>query len=195
MNESSFKATGEIVALRVENGRKEVQKVGRVECASIEEANALYDDLEQQGFDYISVLSNTPTHGSHQVSWGHYVAVTESASDYEMRMLSRIYEEREQEAAREFTAACEGEGRQVAARILAAAAGLEGRDAEVFCFGFCGWSAKLVNPRAEGREPQFRAGRLAWGSKEGQRLWRIESVKARSVIPPVSPKPFIYPGS
>jgi len=172
----------------------DVRKIGQSMFASLEAAQELYDSLERQGFDYISIVSNASAKGELRVSWGHYVESTETRFEYELRMLAKIRHEREQEAADEFTTACNTKGRCLAGQQLADASGLEGRDAEVFCFGFCGHPAKFVDPRAEGREPIFRAGRAAWGGKEGQRLWKIESVKARSVLTPALPQPFNYGG-
>lgn len=164
--------------------------VGSREFSSFAPADQFYDVLEAQGFEYISTLFNVPHAGMYTVRWGHYEVDHESADRYEMRMIAKIWAERESEAADEFTALCNRDGRLVAARQFAAAAGYTGRDADVFCAGFEGVNAKSVNPRAEGREPIFREGRAAWGSKEGQRAWRVESVRARSIRAPVLPAPF-----
>jgi len=114
----------------------DVRKIGQALHASLEAANELYDALELQGFDYISIVSNASAKGEFRVSWGHYVESTETRFEYELRMVTKIQHEEEQEAADEFTMACNTEGRLVAGKQLADAAGLEGRDAEVFLLWF-----------------------------------------------------------
>jgi hypothetical protein len=167
-----------------------VQKIGEREFLSVDAADKFIEEIESQGFDAVSRVTNTPRVGMCTVSWGHYIESTESAHEWELRTISDIYNRREKEAANEFTAKCNEQGREEAAKQQARAAGYAGRDAEVFELGFRGWSAKFANPRAEGREHIFREGRRAWGSAEGQRLTRIETVKERSCIARVEPVPF-----
>lgn len=155
---------------------------------SMKSADEFAQARENDGFDSVSVITNTPRPGLFEVRWGRID--TENARDYELRMIAKVYCEREDEARREFNRDCEVEGRRVAANQFAEAAGYSGRDAEIFRAGFCGSSAKFVNPRAEGRESIFRAGRIAGASRAGQRACRIEAVRARSILPAVEPLPF-----
>lgn len=168
----------------------DVQLIGSREFGTFRAAESFYDQCDSDGFSYVSTLTNVPRTGMYTVRWGHYVEPREATHDWAMRKTSEIFQEREDEAASTFTRACEGVGRQEAARQCAAVAGYTGSDAEMFEKGFCGWSAKLVNPRATGMEDIFRAGRKAWGSSDGQRLFRVESVRARSIVEPVAPRPF-----
>lgn len=168
----------------------EVATIGRQCCRSFEEADALCNNLEAQGFTYVASLYNVPKPGMYEVSWGHYVEPTEGGLAYEIRTLARIYREREEEAEAAFNRECEAEGRCNAARTLAEAAGFTGRDAVIFSAGFCGSKAKFIDPRSEGREAVFRAGRRAWGSSEGQRTYRMEAVRARSRLQKTPPRPF-----
>ena len=167
-----------------------VKTIGSEAFADFGAAERFSETMEADGFAYVSTLTNTPTAGMFTVRWGHYVAPAKTALEYEMRVYEKIFREREDEANLEFERACSGLGRQMAAAQFASAAGLSGRDAEVFVQGFCGWSAKISDPRSEGRECVFRAGRAAWGSKDGQRACRVAAVQARSVVPRVAPRPF-----
>lgn len=171
----------------------QVQKVGSLPFASIDAAEAFYEQKEAEGFAHVSMLTNTPSPGEFTVTWGHHIETDETADEWEMRKLGQIFAARESEAEQRFTADCAQYGRQAAAMQLAAAVGYEGRHAEMFIAGFVGASAKHVNPRAEGLEKVFREGRAAWGSNDGQRLVRIESVKARSILVKQAPKPFSPP--
>lgn len=161
-----------------------------VRFSNMADAEAFADAREAEGFDSVSVITNMPHPGSFEVRWGHLSADRENGFDYEMRMIAKIHIDREAEAEAQFTKDCERKGRADAGRDAAQIAGYSGRDAEVFCDGFRGISAKIVNPRAEGRESIFLAGRAAWGSHEGQRSFRAASVAARSVIEKVPAKPF-----
>lgn len=173
--------------------KKEIQKIGEREFETFDDANRCYCEREADGFAYVCMTYNTPKAGMYTVRWGIYVE-SEDQPTYEIRMLAKIFRERDDEASAQFNKECEVVGRTNAAHQIAAAAGYTGRDAEIFVSGFCGSSAKIVNPRAEGREHIFRAGRVAWGSNNGQRTWRVESVKARTVVRLVVATPLAYGG-
>ena len=166
--------------------RKKIIIVDSEECSSRAEGDALCDSQEAAGFEYVAMLSNSPRPGSYLVKWGHEVALSaEQAHTDDMQLLAKIIEDREQQARDEFDEICRLEGRKIAAEAMALAAGYTGRDAEIFAAGYMGVPAAQQNPRAQGREPIFRAGRAVWGSNDGQRAYRIASVHARSSVPKV----------
>lgn len=169
--------------------RNKINIVGSIEFDSFAAADK-FCESKDASFEHVSMLSNTPWPGRYLVKWGYVVEMTaEQAWVEDMRVTGDMIEKREQDARNEFEERCRQEGRKVAAEKAARAAGYVGRDAEVFAAGFRGVPAIQQNSRAEGREPIFRAGRMAWGSNEGQRACRVASVRARSVVQQVLPAP------
>lgn len=158
----------------------------------LESAECFAQAREDEGFAAVSIKTNTPRPGRFEVGWGH--AEHDSSFSELMSEYGKIFAEREAREEAAHRIACERLGRAAAAHEFAEAAGLFGRDAEVFCAGFIGLSAKTVNPRAEGREDLFRAGRQAWGGKEGQAAFRRCAVAARRVVQR-EPKPFFEGGA
>lgn len=62
---------------------------------------------------------------------------------------------------------------------IAAEQGLSGRVAEFFAQGFAGVPAQVANPRAEGLEPAFRAGRQAMQAKGAAQRTRAAAALIR----------------
>lgn len=147
---------------------------------SYDGAQSFCEAREAEGHPYVSILTNTPHPGSWRVSWG--TRQIDASFDGLMREYANIFDAREQNAQAQYTQQCEALGRLMAAGEAADESGLSGRDAEVFISGFKGVPAKTANPRAEGREHLFRAGRRAWGEPRWQRAYRAASVRARSMI-------------
>ncbi|MFA7386489.1 MAG: hypothetical protein WCZ87_02375 [Thiohalobacteraceae bacterium] len=167
---------------------RKINIVGQRELHDYNSVESFSDELEAQGFDYISTLSNDPSPGVYTVRWGHYVADTPGeAFSRDMKTLYRAVREREEAAAAEFTEDCERAGVAAAAQQFAAESGYTGRDAEVFVDGFVGRSIKQANPREEGREGIFRAGKAARNTPDGRRACRALAVKFRSTAEPIRP--------
>jgi hypothetical protein len=142
--------------------------------STLESANAFADALPES-FDAVSVLTNTPTVGKFMVRWG-----TESDNMDMWTMFGNAIK-REDAAAREAEdVARSGEATQQIARAVAGERGLTGRDAEMFVFGFTKWSAKTVDPRAEGCANVFRAGRKAAAEPEISRRIRARIASLRA---------------
>lgn len=119
--------------------------------------------------------------------YGPYWLVTVSDPEPPLTPLQdyqRMFDNAEKERADKFNANCMAYGKWQAALQAAAAAGYVGRDAEIYADGFSGVSAKLTDPRKEGKESIFREGRRARGTQEWQRVIRVEAVKARKVVEP-----------
>jgi hypothetical protein len=152
------------------------------------EAMRFCDEREAAGDEHVTMLANTPRPGWFEVSYG--TLEVDNSFQGLMDRYNQIFDAREKESWDNFNRACEDHGRQSAAEDAAKAAGYEGRDAEVFIDGFTGYSIKAVNPRREGREDIFRAGRKAAQSAEGQRAIRVAQVKARSILTREPPRPW-----
>lgn len=143
-------------------------------------AVAFYDARDADGFSSVSLIVNAAGPGTYQVSWTN--APPESLEAIFGRQLNRDAAARQ--AGRQ--ADCVSLGRRAAAQEIAVARGLTGRAAEVFADGFCGVSAKWTNPRAEGLEPTFRAGRKAAQTPDAQRAVRIATVAQNAIVPSAS---------
>ena len=144
---------------------------------SRESAEAFYDDREAEDFNHVSLIKNLPQIGEFQVSWGN-----QAPEDF-TRSVSRQIKREAETASAGRQADCVERGRRVAAQKIAAERGLAGRAAEVFADGFCGVSAKWTDPRAEGLEPVFRAGRAAATTPDAQRAVRVETVAQNHIVP------------
>ncbi|PKO36007.1 MAG: hypothetical protein CVU33_20655 [Betaproteobacteria bacterium HGW-Betaproteobacteria-6] len=147
-----------------------------------DKAERFFDAMEVENHEYVAMIANTPTTGMYRVKWGEHKREPQTLTDV-LRDINSVFDDREMEARQQYDADCALRGREIAADESAAAAGLTGREARVYSLGFSGASAKFVNPRAEGLEQIFRAGRLAWATPEGQRAARAAAVRARSIIP------------
>lgn len=162
---------------------KKIVIEGRREFSRITDADKFCDELESRGQDWYSCKANDPAPGRAIVLWGHEVELTteeDRAEDY--AILARGMARDNQIAADKFNARCEAAGREAAAKLLAGQAGYSGAAAKMFCDGFEGLSAKWSKPRTAGLEAEFRAGRAAWGSADGQRAFRAACVAARKVV-------------
>lgn len=136
------------------------------------------DELEAAGEENYSISTNTPRPGRWTVNYG------ESDTDMlSLAGLSRAMDERQARLDEDREATLLGIGRNQAAQNAAAEAGLAGRDAEVFVAGFVGASAKQVDPRSEGRESIFRAGRKAYSEPRWQQASRAAAAAARKDVP------------
>lgn len=144
-------------------------------------ANTFADDREAEGFGRVSIISNTPRPGTYEVRWGHETPVDNSFTAV-IAGYAKIFAEREQAADYQYERDCERVGKRSAAEAEAQAAGLDGRDAEVFISGFVGTPIKAANPRAEGRLEIFKRGAAASKTPEGQRAIRAAAVAARSTM-------------
>lgn len=172
-------------------------KSGSQVFGALAEADAFCDQKETEGFDHIVVLSNTPSVGLFTASWGREVPMTYEESHNELfDSYAKMYEEREQEVEDDFTRDCERSGRSVVARQFAESNGYKegSKERKYFVQAFCGESIKRANPKADGMTDIFKAGCAAWNSKEGQRLYRVESVKQRSIHEKPAVQPIHYPG-
>lgn len=148
------------------------------EFASYEAASARCDTLEAAGEENYSILTNTPRVGRYTVAYGesnHDMLSLASIATADDERQAALDEKREQHLL--------SIGRASAAKLAAVEAGLTGRDAEVFAAGFTGLSAKVADPRAEGREPIFRAGRQAYSDPRWQRASRAAAAAARKDVP------------
>jgi hypothetical protein len=150
----------------------------REEFSSYQAAVSRCDELEAAGEQHYCILTNTPRPGRWTVSYG------ESKSDMlTLAGLSRAMDERQARLDEEREATLRGIGRQHAAHLAAREAGLSLRDAEVFVAGFCGTSAKVINPRGEDRESIFRDGRKAYADPHWQQAARAAAAAARKDVP------------
>lgn len=152
---------------------------GRRSFGSIKDADLFCADLDAADKEWYSCTAD-PFSGSAVVSWGYRVELTleeDKADAY--AQLGRALLKEDQQAAANFSKQCEIKGREDAARKLAQEAGYKGAAAQMFCAGFTGLSAKYVKPKNAGMEAEFRAGRIAWGSPEGQRTYRAACSEAR----------------
>jgi hypothetical protein len=156
-------------------------------------ADVFAQEREAEGFESVSILSNLPEPGRFEVRWSNLD--WDNSFESLARSYKKILDERRAAADEKFDAGCRCLGRQLAAEEFAESEGLSGRDREVFVQGFSGWNAKVANPRADGREHIFRAGRAAWGSREGQRAFRRCSVAARTIVHREKPAPFSEGGA
>lgn len=150
--------------------------MNRKDFDSFAAADAFADQCEVDGHEHVSIISNTPAPGTWRVNYG------KKETESPLHCMNRAIEDRENQAREAFNKKCKLAGRELAGRDAAAAAGFSGRDAEMFVLGFTGCPAKWADPRSEGRESIFRAGRKAWGTKEGQRASRAAEVTARRTI-------------
>jgi hypothetical protein len=151
-------------------------------------AKRFCDEREAAGDEHVTMVTNTPRPGFFEVKYGT-LEVDNSFQEL-TDMYNQIFEQREQASWDNFTRDCEDYGRRSAAEDAAKMAGFDGRDAEIFIDGFIGYSIKAVDPRKEGREGVFRAGRKAAQSPEWQRAIRVAQVKARSIVKRVPPVPW-----
>lgn len=143
--------------------------------ATLAAANAFADSIPES-FDSVSVLTNTPTVGTFAVRWG----MLDDNKSLEQQFAESIKEHLSAEEKEETTRRSATATREIAAEV-AHEYGHAGRDAEMFVYGFTKWPAKVVNPRAEGREPIFRAGRSAWVKPDVQQRIRARIAQLRGL--------------
>ncbi len=148
------------------------------------DANRFYDSIEHD-HDHVSMTTNTPAPGMTRVSFGPLPKTDDESHDEFMASLRRNEQRQREEKAAAREAEVMAAARRIAAQKAAKQFGLEGREAEMFKAGFSGVSAKWANPRAEGLESIFRAGRDAWGKPEWQRQYRIAMIEASRLPPEV----------
>lgn len=139
-------------------------------------AEAFYDQIENQ-HDRVSLTTNYPEVGMFRVSFGDDPKQT--YLEFVSGFFGQAERRREEERKEARDAEVAEMARWIAAQEAAQASGLSGREADVFAAGFAGHDAKRVNPRAEGLEPVFRAGRAAWAQPESQRRYRVAMIEAR----------------
>lgn len=153
---------------------------GRREFDSIEAADQFCIELDAADQEWYGCVSD-PSTNTAVVSWGHRVEMMmeEDRADAYAQLARAMHREAQQEAEK-FNKQCEQRGREDAAKSLAQQAGYKRQQAQMFYAGFMGLQAKYVKPRDAGMEAEFRAGRAAWGSSEGQRAYRVACVAART---------------
>lgn len=147
----------------------------------------IYADQQEASGMESSMITMFDKHGN--AYWNVIVSDPEPQLTV-MQAYQRMFERAEKERADRFNAECLEYGKRQAGISAAAAAGYVGRDAEIYADGFAGVPAKITDPRKEGKESIFREGRRYRGTQEGQRLIRVEAVRARRVIEP--PPEFCY---
>ena len=156
------------------------QEMNRHMFQNREAADAFFDARDADGFSSVSLIVNAAGPGTYQVSW------TNEPMESLEAILGRQFKRDAAAAEAGRQADCVSRGRRAAAQEIAAVRGLNDRAAAVFVEGFCGTSAKCVNPRAEGLEPIFRAGRAAAQAPDAQRAVRIATVAQNAIVPSAS---------